>query len=261
MEEEIVMPSTEKTILEPLEMDEFELPVGYVDSEGNFHKTVKLQEMTGEVEEAMAEEKVRNNFGKVTTELIYGITERIGSMKKVAREDIRKLSVADRDFILLMNYLVSIDSEIVYDAVCTKCGALNTVTVEIEKIPVIYFAKDDPRKFTVELPRGIKSGEKVFNKVVITLPDGITQEKIFPILEKNPAQAGTLMLAQITEDIPGLGNWNYETFQKMGKKDRNAIADIGKDIKAGPNLAPTVECSECGKEFEAQIPIRKLMGE
>lgn len=252
----------EKTIKEILDTDEFELPVGFTDSQGTFHKTVKLTEMTGEVEEALADPKVRNNGGKVVTEAIVGVVERLGSMKKFTKADARNLLNVDRDFILLMNHLVSEGEEIEFADECRKCGSGFDVKVNINDIKVSYATEDEPKLIDVVLPNGIKDAEgKVYKEMKISFPTGTVQERIFPLLQSNYQQAITQMLAMITEEVKGLSHWNFETFRKMTKKDRKAISEALAKVKIGADLSPNVQCPNCGHEYKTPVPVMTLLGE
>jgi hypothetical protein len=256
------MTTTEKTIKEILDTNEFELPIGYVDSEGTLHKTVRLTEMTGEVDEALGDAKIRTNSGKMLTEAINGVVVGIGSMKKVKKDDIRNLYNVDRDFILLMNHKVSVGDEIEWTEECERCGKKHDISIDIDNIPVHYMTEAEPKILEFELPVGIKNAEgKVFKKIKVSLPKGTLQERIFPVLQGNPRQAITYILAETVEEIEGLEHYNFETFKKMTKKDRTFIARELNKIELGPNLTPEVICANCGENYETTIPVMTLLGE
>lgn len=252
----------ERTIKEVLDDNEFELPVGYVDGDGVLHKTAKLQEMTGEVDEAIADQKVRTNAGKMVTEALNGVVTNLGTMRKHNKDTIRNLCNPDRDFLLLMNYKVSIGEDVEWTDVCPKCEGKHEVIVNIDSIPVKYMTQDEPKELVLELPNGIKDAEgKVYKKMKVSIPTGMVQERIFPIIQGNPNQAVTQMLAMVTEDIEGLSHWNFETFRKMTKKDRKYISEQLSKVEVGADLAPKVSCANCGHEYKAQIPVMTLLGE
>lgn len=256
------MPTNKPTIKELLDTNEFELPIGYTDSEGTFHKTIKLTEMTGEVDEALGDAKVRQNAGKMLTEALAGIVERIGTMKKHKKDDIRKLYNADRDFLLLMNFKVSVGEEIEWVDDCPSCGKKHDVLVNVDDVPVHYMAQDEPKIIELELPNGVKDAEgNVYKKIKLSLPNGEVQERIFPVLQQNPRQAITHILNMTCEDIEGLSHWNIETFQKMTKKDRSFISKELAKIEVGADLSPKVSCPNCGEEYESTIPVMTLLGE
>jgi hypothetical protein len=60
--------------------------------------------MTGFVDEAISDAKIRTNPGKMVTEALHGVTTKIGTMKSVSKDTIRNLTNVDRDFMLLMNH-------------------------------------------------------------------------------------------------------------------------------------------------------------
>jgi hypothetical protein len=256
------MPQKEKTITEILDTNEFELPIGYTDSDGTLHKTVKLKEMTGEVDEAIADSRVRTNPGKIISETLMGIIESLGTKKKFTKQDILGLSTADRDFLMVMNHKVSIGDEIEYSDVCISCDKNFEVKVNVDDLEVSYMDKDESRLLDIELPNGIKNAEgKVFKKLKVGFPDGRTQELIAPLAQENKAKAETMMLANIVEDVEGLSHFNFETFQKLGKKDRKFITkELGK-LEVGVNLAPKTVCPSCGTEQRTIIPMLTLLGE
>lgn len=256
------MPSNQKTITEILDVNEFELPVGYTDSEGTFHKTVKLQEMTGYVDEAMADAKVRSNPGKMITEALFGVVESIGTMKKVKKDDIKSLKSQDRDFLLLMNHKVSIGDDVEYDEECESCRNRFTVEGKIDSVPVTYAEKGEFDEIKLTLPNGFKNASgQVFKEMSVSLADGRVQEMLAQVAQENPAKAETMLLSHITEEIKGMDFWNFETFQKLGKKDRRHITKEISKIKVGADIALNVTCPSCGKEQKSVIPMPTLLGE
>jgi hypothetical protein len=255
------VPKSEPTIKRVLDTDEFELPIG-IEINGEFHKTVKLKEMTGKVEEAIADSKVRNNGGKVITEAINGVIEQLGSLKKHNKNMVRNMYSVDRDYLLLMNHLVSIDDHVKYDDICPSCGGKSEINVNIEDIPVSYLQEDEPKVISLELPRGVKDAEgNVYKKIKVSFPTGVVQERIFNLLQQNPNQAITQMLAFICEDIEGLSHWNPDTFANMTKRDRKFISEELGKVEVGADLTPEVSCANCGHEYKSVIPVRTLLGE
>lgn len=252
----------EENTLHDLGHNEFELPVGYTDGDGVLHKRVTLREMTGEVDEAIADQKIRSNPGKVVTEAILGVVEKLGTVKKVNRDIVRKLTNTDRDFILAMNHIVSIGDEAEWTEECPKCFTKYDASIGIETLPVKYMTDDEPRESVLELPVGIKDAEgNVYKKLRVSLPTGEVQEKVMPTVHQNPNQALTQMLAMITEEVEGLSHWNFITFQKMTKRDRKYITtELGK-IEVGISLTPKVSCADCGHSYTTTIPVMTLLGE
>ena len=257
------MTIVEHNTLTNLGDNEYELPIGYIDGDGVLHKRFKLREMTGKVDEAIADKKIRSNAGKVVTELIYGVLEELGTLPRIDRNIVRRLSNADRDYIVLMNFYQSIAEEIEYTDMCAVCGSRLQVEVNINNMPVSFMTDDEPRKITItDLPNGFKDKEgNVFKEMTLTFPDGMLQEKIFATVDKNPNQALTQVLAMCTESIKGFQSYNFESFSELSKKDRKYISTKLNEIKVGVELAVDVECPECGAETKSAIPFMTLLGE
>lgn len=253
----------ERNTVPNLADNEFELPVGYVDRDGVLHKTFKLKEMTGEVDEAIADKKVRNNAGKIVTELIYGVVESIGTLPRIDRNIIRQLSNPDRDFIVLMNHKYSLDEEVKYTDVCPSCGDKNEVEVTIEHMPVKFMTEDEPRKLVItDLPNGFKDEHgNAYKEMTLSIPNGMLQEKIFSTFDKNPQQAVTQLIAMCTESIKGFESYRFDDFSKLSKKDRKYINEKLSELEVGVEMTVEVDCAECGHNFKSAIPLMTLLGE
>lgn len=248
--------------LENLAENQFELPVGFTDKNGVFHKTFTLQEMTGKVDEAIADRKVRTNPGKMVTELINGVVTQIGDIK-MDKMIARQLSNPDRDYILLMNYLYSLGETIEWEDVCPVCREKMQVELEVANINVNYMTEDEPRILELELPRGIKhpvTGE-LHKHIKVSLPNGMVQERVFGTVAKNPNAALTMILQLCTEEIKGMSTWDIETFQNMSKRDRKFVNEAIDSVQVGADMFAELECPECGHEFKSTVPLMELMGE
>ena len=252
----------EPTIKEVLADNEYELPIGYTDRDGVLHKTVFLKEMTGYVDEALADQKVRTNPAKMVSEVIFGVVEKLGTMNNITRDAVTNLYGADRDFIIAMNHVYSLGEEVTWTETCESCREKFEATVDITQLPVKYLTKESPKEITLELPRGIEDAEgNRHKKIRISIPTGFVQERVVNVARQNPYQAITQMLSLIVEEVEGLSHWNLETFQKMSKKDRTFIQKELSKLDAGISLDPTVACASCGHTYSTTIPVMTLLGE
>lgn len=251
-----------KSILESLGEDEFLLPVGYTDAEGVLHRNISLVPMTGETEEAIADPKVRDNGGKMITELLFSIVDKLGTVKKVNKEVLRDLTTFDRDFLLIKNAQVSIGDEITYQDKCSHCRGNNEVNVNLKDMEVKYLSVDDERELTFDLPRGYKDKDgKVHKKITIIIPTGRVQERIAQLIRTNPASATTMMLQLITKKLGDLPFINPDVFKSMTKKDRDFISKKIAELEVGVSFSFPVVCSQCGEEYTTTIPLQSLLGE
>lgn len=251
-----------KSMMEQLSENEFLLPVGYQDAEGVLHRVIKLKPMTGHTEEAISDPKVRDNGGKMMTELFFGVIESLGSVRKLNREVIRDLTTIDRDFLLIKNAQVSVGDEVSYLDTCPHCKGKNEVTVNIAELPVDYLEEDAERELTFDLPNGyIDRDGKKHKKITVILPTGRVQERVAQIIRANPAQATTLMLQLITKKLGDLDFLNPDVFKSLTKKDRDFISKKISEVEAGLSFSHDVYCSECGGEYSSSIPFSALLGE
>lgn len=251
-----------KTIIQQLGENEFLLPVGYKDSDGNLHRTVTLRPMTGETEEMMADPKIRDNGGKVITALLFSIVEKIGTLPRVTKEIIRDLTTIDRDFLVVKNRQVSFGDTVNYVDICPHCRAKNDISIDLSQIEVNYLDDPENRELTFELPFGYRDSNGIIHKdITITLPTGRVQEAVASQVRSNPAQATTNMLQMITKRLGTLDFINPMMFKKMTKKDRDFISNKLAELNVGVKLDTEVICSICGADFNTSIPLQSLLGE
>lgn len=254
-----------------LDDNTFILPVGYKDSEGIVHKTVTLRPMMGEVEEAMADPKVKNNGGKIITELCFGIITEIGSLKKVTKDIVRNLSIADRDFIVLANAIVSFDfleKPLEFEALCPTpnevCGKKITLIHDLNKLEIgmIEEGEDFTTEYEFQLKDGVYYDNKLHKEIVVTLLNGRVQEATSPILQRNLAEGETSAFQMITKRIGDIPILRPDMFKKnMTKRDRDRINKELNNLGIGVDFKVSAICPECGFEFETRIPTEALMGE
>lgn len=252
----------EKTIGE-IDCENMMLPVGWRTEEGEIKRFCSITELTGEVEEAIADPKLKENAGKIITELIYGIMESMEGMTKVTKDAIRKLSVVDRDFLVVMMHKVSFGDEISWTDYCTNCKQPNDITIDMNGLKVRYLPVDYPAEFTFTLPKPVKDREgNEHSEISVVLPDGWVQERIAPIGRGNPAQASTALLQAITARLGNLEMpIHLDIFKKMPTKDRLFINKYLEEMNLGVNLVVTEVCADCGEEFTTMIPLTALLGE
>lgn len=241
--------------------NQFYLPIG-IETEDGIKRVVTLKPMTGETEEAIGDSKVAQNAGKVITELLYGVIESIDGIPKVTKDHIRNMTVVDRDFLLVMNYLVSFGESLDFNHKCPnqQCRTENTVHVYVPHLSVKYLEDHEPRTHVLELYGGATNSEgEKFNIIEFRYPTGADQEVIIPTIKLNPGQANTALLHRITlslrtKDGKELAPINPNTFKKMMKRDRDTVNKYLKEVTPGIDLEVIYECVGCGEEVKTTIP-------
>jgi len=255
------MPTNEPTI-KPLPEGTFQLPIGFTEPNGTVHKTFSLKPMTGRVEEAMSDKKIRTNMGAIVTALIHGVIEMDSLGRKFTKLDAKGLKNPDRDFIIYQNYLNSIGETAEWQEKCPACGEIHNLSVDMSGLEVTYLEDNDPQEFKVTLPHGVEDSEgKLHKELTLSIPDGFAQELFIKELQENPARAVSTLMSQTTENIEGMASWNVDHFRDLSKKDRNIVQKAFTQIEAGVNFDVATECPHCSHEYGTQVPINQLMGE
>lgn len=241
--------------------NEFKLPIGYTDGSGTLHRIIKLKKMTGETEEAIADAKVRNNVSKLQTELIYSVTEKLGTLPHISKDIIRSLTIPDRDFIIVMNHVVSMGNIVHFKDTCKNCGKPNEISVDLTTLPISCLKDEDTLDMTFDLVDGVKDGDGIAKSITVTVPNGFVQERVAPLVNANPALASTTVFQMITKKLGNLKYIDLDLFRKMTKADRDIINNKMAERKLGIKLQVQAVCSECGEEFDSFIPLQALLGE
>jgi hypothetical protein len=256
--------NTEKmSFREAIEGGIYKLPVGFKDKDGNIHRTVEIGEMTGEIDEELAKNEVKNNGGKMITAAITHLLTQLGTIKNVKKEHARAMFNADREFILLLNYHNSIatDDHVCWNENCRMCKGNYEAQINYMELPVFYLEEGEPWTIDLELPAGIRKGGAVYKNITVTFPNGESQEAIAALLQKNIAEAITQMLALITVSIEGLGSYSFNTFKEMLKKDRTFIAKFINELEIGITMRVDMTCPLCNATYKSGIPVSALLGE
>jgi hypothetical protein len=112
------------------------LPVGYVDAQGRLHKQAELAPLTGREEELLAQED-RPAAGLVT-ELLSRCVKRIGAISDITLQLMRELTVADRQYLLLMLRQLSFGDRVQATLPCPwpGCGKGVDIDFSIDEVPV-----------------------------------------------------------------------------------------------------------------------------
>lgn len=256
-----------------MEFDDFTgvLPVGYRDSNGNLHRIVRMRPegIIGRDEHAMGDPKNNNNFTKAVTALLSnGLVQSIGDIKlidpKESTEIIRRLTVADRDYLLVLARLITFGPTLTFNHTCANpdCGTDNEVTVDLnEDIQFVYAEDDAPTEFEIELPVGVLYNGVRHKRCVHRLPTGIDQEKTVAVGRNNPIEALTVLIAQVVTRIGDIPVVTTKMVENMSKRDRDAIIKSVGEHQFGPRLFVEINCAACGRRQIATIPAVAFLSE
>lgn len=254
-----------KTLGQVMAADALTLPIGFA-RDGRMDRNVELGYMTGEVDSKITESTVRSNIGKIITEVVASVVTKVGGNPKFDSQDAKRMYVADREFVMLVNYFKSIaedeDGNIEWSENCPGCKSAMDISLRLKDIKIYYVKDNTDLTLSVILPHGIANGDELHKEVIIAPLKGLSQEKINTTLSTDPGEVLTQAIAEMTEDIPGLEMYNRDTFRDLIKKDRNKLAKaLNEDMFVGPDFRTKCACPSCGLKRETSIPFHTLLGE
>src|SRR5437762_4619967 len=159
---------------------EFTLPVGHVDPDGRLSKTVLLRKMTGHEEALLGDRKLRQNAGRLVTELLASCVKQIGDIRSVSAQLIGELCSPDRNFLLLELRKITFGNELEANYLCPACGETTHISQDLDELPVRKLNGEGPHlSITVDLADGYedRAGE-IYNQMVFRLPTGADEHRV-----------------------------------------------------------------------------------
>jgi hypothetical protein len=224
----------------------FELPCGYLDSEGNVHNEVALRELTGAEEDLLASKQL--TAFKKYNELITRCTLRVGNVTDVTRIPaiVKALPVGDRLFMLFALRRVSLGDNYTFDATCPDkaCGATCSYTIDLstlenKKMP-------DPRKrvFDAVLPTGATARFRVST--------GADEERSMQSdKSEDTLSKGILMRLELLNGAPP----SLADVKAMKWRDRVALREQWNTVEGGVDTEVDMTCATCGHEYKRDVEV------
>lgn len=240
---------------------EVELPVGHLDEDGRLHTAAILRKMTGREEALIADRKLRQNGGKLVTELLANCLLALGDARPVPREVVTGLSSPDRNYLLLELRKITFGEtlETVYE--CASCGESTRAVQDLNDLPVRRVNGDGPKDVVVELEDGYEDRDgEVYTTMVFRLPTGTDEERIAGTIRSNPSEG---MSALLTRCLVAVGDMPEPRREALGSKlmtdltmgDRARIDRAFRSGMPGVDLMREVECGACGRTMERTLDL------
>ncbi len=240
---------------------EFELPVGYMDEDGRLHKQVVLTKMTGREEALLADRKLRQNGGRLVTELLANCIRRLGDIQPVTRQLAAQLTSPDRNYLLMELRKITFGQEMETSYVCPSCGETTTLVQDLDELPVQRLNGDGPQPITVELEDGyLDKGGEVYTSMVFRLPTGFDEDKISALTREN---ASTGMNSLLARCLVAVGDMAEERREALGTSlltdltlaDRKRIERTFSHDMPGVDMNREVLCDKCGRRFQTTLDL------
>lgn len=224
----------------------FELPCGWVDSEGVVHKTIELNEMTGAEEDVM----FSNASSAQIVDTILGNTiSRLGTVtdKTIIRKAVREFTTGDRSFTMIALRRVTQGDMFQWFMKCPECGEKSTVTLDLRELATKEMKDPTQRVYDVVLPR---SGKSVRWKVL----DGFSESQRDKLRKKVAQDRATFAIFLRLEQLDGKPA-TVESVKALGAFDRQFLREKFDEIEGGIETDVDMECPECRVEIKTEVDI------
>ena len=227
-------------------VDAFELPCGYLDSDGTLHTHVEVREITGDEEEILGAKNMTPL--KKMNKVLASCTLAVGPYtdpKKIAAL-IPDLTQGDRVYLLIAIRRVSLGDDFPFTTQCPNCEQKSNLTVsladlEIKKMP-------DPKVRTYDLLLN-KTKKKLSMKVLT----GHGEEAIGRASAVGKDVVSVAMLARI-DAMDGLPA-DIGSVKKLPLADRNQIRDAWQDREGGVDTEVEIVCPQCDHEYKSDVDL------
>lgn len=238
-----------------------ELPVGYLDEDGRLHKTAVLRKMTGHEEALLADRKMRQNGGRLVSELLANCLVRLGDLSPVSRQIIGQLTSPDRNYLLMELRKITFGNEMETSYVCPSCSEITTLVQDLDELPVHRLNGEGPQPIVVELEDGYADkGGEVYTSMVFRLPTGTDEEKIANATREN---ASTGLNALLVRCLVAVGDMPDNRREALGTRlltdltmsDRRRIERTFRYDMPGVDMSREVRCDNCGRQFQATLDL------
>lgn len=235
-------------------MDHFTcfLPGGYVDASGVLHCEVDLAPLSGREEELLADQRQTSSTASVTA-VLSRCVQRLGTISPVPAQLVRRLLVADRQYLLLKLRGITFGDQIQATICCpwVDCGHKVDIDFSLQDIPVTESQEKGPL-YTMELSsEAACTGEhgQAHRAITFRLPNGEDEEVVAPLIVDDATRAFAMLLARCIQRV---GPWEPPGDALLKRLSPLALQEIERQMEAvAPRVELTMEgqCHECGRDF------------
>lgn len=220
-----------------------ELPGGYIDPDGRLLTDVRIREVTGADEEALAREMRAPGYtvAKMVDMLIRRTVVAVGDITPVTPKILGELLVGDRSHILLQVRILTFGSDWeVPDFPCRICQQPFGVTVELDKdIPVKRLENPRVQDITVPLRNG--------REALVRLATGDVQLAMAAEMNRTMAEEQSILIDRCIRQLDGMPVVP-PIARDMGMADRHKIVEAMNKAQPGPQMEEvSIPCSNCGQ--------------
>jgi hypothetical protein len=217
--------------------------------------------MTGREEVLLADRKLRQNGGRLVTELLWSCLRRLGEIDPVPREVVSELTSSDRNYLLLELRKITFGSTMETTYECPSCGETTRSLQDLDELTVRRVNGNGAPEVVVDLEDGYAdTGGELYTTMVFRLPTGADEERVAGALKANASEG---MSALLTRCLVSVGDMPKQRREALGSKvmadltlgDRARIDRAFRRGIPGVDLMREVECEACGRRAERNLDL------
>ena len=240
------------------EMD-FTLPIGYANGDGVVRRIGALRKMTGREEAILADRANQHNGGKLVTELLHSCVTRFEGDQKLSKQDVSNWYSADRNYVLIRLRSFTFGPDLPASYTCASCGDKQDVVENLDELPVRSLDPEETLEdIVVELEDGFWDKDVCHTSITLTLPKGVDEAAVAPMLRKNASLGKNALLARCIKKV---GDMPQHRIDAMGSRilsdltltDRRLIDKALNRAAPGVDLMRDRICYSCGAEIRANL--------
>lgn len=238
---------------------EFTLPAGYLDKDGNLHKTIVVTPVTGRVRREIGEQQSRRSAHSILNTILARCVKSIGPYEKVNRQMLDELLTGDRWFCAMM--IRKFKGDLLHaEEQCSRCNETTTYEFPLEEYDIKELEPDDCEIIDIKgRPHrvfSISSDEhNVFGK--FRYMTGDDERAIASIVRKNPFDAEyslwTRCLVNWTQDGQEIESFFKRHWDEMWEPVIVFVEEEFNEAQPGPRMVHFEQCPVCGSDVSVGL--------
>jgi len=236
------------------------LPGGYWDQDGRLHRAVRLRPLTGGEEELLA------GGGRapaaLVTEVLGRCVLRLGELEPPPSDVVRRLLVADRDYLLLRLRQLTFGDRVRAELVCpwAECGERVSIEFAVSDVPVHESPERAPT-YTVQLSATAAAGAGDGDgdgEIGFRLPCGADQEELSSWAARDEPAALTALLMRCVQRIGSAEPPGEDRVRALTPLARVEIEAAMERVSPRVDRVLETRCAECGRTFLAPFDLYRF---
>lgn len=212
--------------------------------DGICHRDADLEPVTGTVEAFLCDEGAALRPATRTTALLSLCMKRLGELSEVTSEDVKDLTVGDREALMIHLRRLTLGDAIECIVVCPASACQEKMELTITSDDVLARAPADGRA-SYEQTFDTSAGHVALS---FRLPTGADLEAIAPAAVRNPEEAARELLLRCVDKVKGPGRKTVPAASVLPDLAPK-IAAVMRELDSLAEITFQLTCPHCGHEF------------